>query len=195
MVIWYKCSSSNETIFVMLDFVRTKKGFSWLFLYLAFSSIISDRWGSFEEQYFLSKGNSVNLFHIVEVWPSSIDFCPWEHVWHVITVAHDKGYFATMLSSTSSFHQDCLSVETSIWILDLTDAITVQRRSLEITGHSTATTVTNTFILDVEQQARSNSKVFSRRIGFAMFAFFLICLSLAPLLWIPCLTAGHSWTL
>ena len=80
-----------------------------LFLYLAFSSIISDRRGHFEEQYFLSKGNNVNLFNILKVGPSSIDFCPWEHVRHVITVASGKGYFATRLSyhsnSTSSFHQ------------------------------------------------------------------------------------------
>ena len=83
--------------------------FRFLFLYLAFSSIISNRRGHFEEQYFLSKGNNVNLFDTLKVGPSSTDFCPWEHVRHVITVVRGKGYFATRLSyhynSTSSFHQ------------------------------------------------------------------------------------------
>ena len=38
----------------------------FLFLYLAFSSIICDRRGHFEEQYFLSKGNNVNLPYLFE---------------------------------------------------------------------------------------------------------------------------------
>ena len=45
----------------------------FLFLYLAFSSIISDRRGHFEEQYFLSKGTNVNVCDILKVGPSSID--------------------------------------------------------------------------------------------------------------------------
>ena len=81
----------------------------FLFLYLAFCSIISDRRGHFEEQYFLSKGNNVKLFDILKAGPSCIDFFPWEHVRHVIIVARGKGYFPTRLSyhsnSTSSFHQ------------------------------------------------------------------------------------------
>ena len=52
----------------------------FLFLYLAFSSIISDRRGHFEEQCFLSKGNNVNVCDILKVGPSSIDFCPWDQV-------------------------------------------------------------------------------------------------------------------
>ena len=47
-------------------------------------------------------------------------------------------------------------------------------------------------LLGVVELAQSNSKVFNRRIGFAMFAFYLICLFLATLLWITPLTAGYS---
>lgn len=77
----------------------------FLFLYFAFSSIISDRRGHFEEQYFLSKGNNVNVCDILKVGPSSIDFCPWEQVRHVIAVARGKGYFAIRLS----YHSNSMS--------------------------------------------------------------------------------------
>ena len=90
----------------------------FLFLYLAFSSIISDRRGHFEEQYFLSKGTNVNVCDILKVGPSSIDFCPSEQVCHVITVVRGKGYFAIRLSyhshSMSSFHQIRLSISGDI---------------------------------------------------------------------------------
>ena len=90
-------SHSHDTMSRGRTFFDSASVLPFLFLYLAFCSIISDRRGHFEEQYFLSKGNNVNLFDILKAGPSCIDFCPWKHVRHVIIVARGKGYFATRL--------------------------------------------------------------------------------------------------
>ena len=90
-----------------------------LLLFLALSSVIFGKYGHLEEHYFLRKANDINLFDLVEPWLSSIEFCPWTHVRHVITVTHGKDYFATRSiyyysNSTSSFHQMRLLIRSDI---------------------------------------------------------------------------------
>lgn len=72
--------------------------------------IVLGAFGHNEEQYLLLEAKALHSHNSAPSRPTSLDFCAWQHVRHVIAVTRGKGYFATRSgyysnsTSTSSLH-------------------------------------------------------------------------------------------